>query len=44
MGNLTKKISRGTKIAFATGEIGDNLAYQSFLLLYIYIGQRNWKR
>ena len=33
MGNLTKKITRRTKLAFATGEIGDNLAYQSFSFL-----------
>ncbi|TFH29843.1 MAG: MFS transporter [Promethearchaeota archaeon] len=33
MGNLTEKITRRTKLAFATGEIGDNLAYQSFSFL-----------
>jgi len=33
MGNLTKKITLSTKLAFATGEIGDNLAYQSFSFL-----------
>jgi len=33
MGNLTDKITRRTIFAFATGEIGDNLAYQSFSFL-----------
>jgi GPH family glycoside/pentoside/hexuronide:cation symporter len=33
MADLTKKITRRTKLAFATGEIGDNLAYQSFSFL-----------
>ncbi|MHA1703659.1 MAG: MFS transporter, partial [Promethearchaeota archaeon] len=33
MTDSTKKITRRTKLAFATGEIGDNLAYQSFSFL-----------
>ena len=33
MGNLNEKITRRTIFAFATGEIGDNLAYQSFSFL-----------
>ena len=33
MADLTKKITKRTKLAFATGEIGDNLAYQSFSFL-----------
>ena len=33
MGNLDEKITRRTIFAFATGEIGDNMAYQSFSFL-----------
>ena len=33
MADLTAKITLRTKLAFATGEIGDNLAYQSFSFL-----------